>query len=335
MKTIVSSFPTSRLRRVREHAWCRDLVAETQLSVKDFILPLFIRDATTDPVIPAMPGVLRYSLEELVPFCQTVYDLGIRAIALFPHTPHHLKCEEGKEALNSNNLACQATRLLKKTRPELGVIVDVALDPYTTHGHDGILRDNHIANDETLEILAQMALTLAQAGVDIVAPSDMMDGRVGAIRQALDREGYQKTSILAYTAKYASALYGPFRDAVGSKGCLGKADKKSYQMDPANAREALREGAQDLWEGADMLMVKPGLPYLDIIYRLKETFSLPIFAYQVSGEYSSLKAAAQNGWLDYEAVLMETFISLKRAGASAILSYAALEAAKILKEDYT
>lgn len=335
LTVIVSPFPTSRLRRTREHAWCRDLIAETHLSIKDFILPLFIREPSIESVIPAMPGVFRHSLEELIPFCQTAYELGIRAVALFPCTPPHLKSQEGEEALNPNNLVCQATRLLKTAFPNLGVIVDVALDPYTTHGHDGVLRDNHIANDETLVVLAKMALTLANAGVDIVAPSDMMDGRVGAIRKALDSQGYEKISILSYSAKYASAFYGPFRTALGTKACLGKSDKKTYQMDPANALEALREGAQDTLEGADILMVKPGLPYLDIIYRLKETFTLPIFAYQISGEYSCLKAAAEKGWLDYEAVLMETFISLKRAGASAILSYAALDAAKILKKEHS
>lgn len=333
MTLMTAEFPQSRLRRTRQEAWCRDLVAETQLSVKDLILPLFVREKSAVREITAMPGVFRHSLEDVVSFCQKAYDLGIRAVALFPYTDPSLKCEEGREALNPDNLMCRATRLLKEALPHLGVIVDVALDPYTSHGHDGVLRRGEVANDETLEVLKEMALVLARAGVDVVAPSDMMDGRIGAIRQALDQEGYQNVRILAYSAKYASAFYGPFREALGSQSCLGKADKKTYQMDPANAREALREGAQDLLEGADMLMVKPGLPYLDIIYRLKEAFPLPIFAYQVSGEYSVLKAAAERGWIDYEKAVMETLLGFKRAGASAILSYAALDAAELLKKD--
>lgn len=333
MKLITAEFPQSRLRRTRQEAWCRDLVAETQLSVKDLILPLFVREESSSREIAVMPGILRHSLKEVVSFCQKAYDLGIRAVALFPHRDPSLKCEEGKEALNPDNLMCRATRLLKEALPQLGVIVDVALDPYTLHGHDGILREGVVANDETLEVLKEMALVLAGAGVDVVAPSDMMDGRIGVIRKALDKEGHQNVRILAYSAKYASAFYGPFREALGSQSCLGKADKKTYQMDPANALEALREGAQDLLEGADILMVKPGLPYLDIIYRLKEAFPLPIFAYQVSGEYSVLKAAAERGWLDYEKALMESLMGFKRAGASAILSYAALDAAELLKKE--
>jgi len=333
MKLMSAEFPQSRLRRTRQDAWCRDLVAETRLSVKDLILPIFVREKETSREIPAMPGVFRHSLEELISICQKAYDAGIGAVALFPYTNPELKCEEGKEALNPHNLMCQATRLLKDALPNLGVIVDVALDPYTSHGHDGLLRRGEVANDETLGVLKEMALVLARAGVDVVAPSDMMDGRVGAIRSALDGEGYQNVRILAYSAKYASAFYGPFREALGSQACLGITDKKTYQMDPANAREALREGAQDLLEGADMLMVKPGLPYLDIIYRLKEAFPLPIFAYQVSGEYSTLKAAAEKGWIDYEKALMESLLAFKRAGASAILTYAALDVAEILKRD--
>jgi len=332
MKLITAEFPQTRLRRNRQEAWCRDLVAETHLSVKDLILPLFVREKTTPREIAAMPGIFRYSLDELIPVCQKAYDLGIRAIILFPYTDPALKCEEGKEAWNPKNLTCQAVRILKDAFPHLGVIVDVALDPYTAHGHDGVLRDGKVANDETLEVLKKMSLVLAQAGVDVVAPSDMMDGRIGAIRKALDEESHQNVRILAYSAKYASAFYGPFREALGSLSALGKADKKTYQMDPANAREALREGAQDLLEGADMLMVKPALPYLDIIYRLKEAFPLPLFAYQVSGEYSMLKAAAEKGWLDYEKALMESLLAIKRAGASSIITYAALEAAEFLKE---
>lgn len=332
MAIMTAQFPQSRLRRNRQDPWCRDLVAETHLSVKDLILPLFVRDEKISKEIAAMPGVFRYSLDELIPICQTVLDLGIRAVALFPTTDPALKCEEGKEAFNPNNLMCQATRLLKKAVPDLGVIVDVALDPYTSHGHDGILKDGYVHNDETLEALQKMALVLVDAGVDVLAPSDMMDGHIGAIRQALDQRGYPNIRILAYSAKYASAFYGPFREAVGSLSLLGKTDKKTYQLDPANAREALLEGAQDVLEGADMLIVKPALPYLDIIYRLKESFPLPLFAYQVSGEYSMLKAAGEKGWIDYEKALLESLISIKRAGASCILTYAALEVAELLRK---
>lgn len=331
MSIITAQFPQSRLRRNRQESWCRDLVAETRLSVKDLILPLFVRDEETPAEIPAMPGAYRYTLSELKEFCQRVWASGISAVALFPATDVRLKCEEGKEALNPGNLVCQAIRVVKEAVPDLGVIVDVALDPYTSHGHDGVIRDGKVANDETLAILQEMALIQARAGVDIVAPSDMMDGRIGAIREALDRENFQHVRILAYSAKYASGFYGPFRTACGSSSALGKADKKTYQMDPANAREAMREGAQDVYEGADMLMVKPGLPYLDIVHRFYETFSLPIFVYQVSGEYSTLKAAAEKGWIQYDQALMETLIAFKRAGASAILTYGALEAAELLK----
>ena len=331
MKLITAEFPLSRLRRNRQDSWCRDLVAENNLTVKDLILPLFVREKDAPREIFAMPGIFRYTLDELVPVCQRAKDLGIGAVALFPFIHPRLKCEDGKEALNPNNLMCHAIRLLKNACPGLGVIVDVALDPYTTHGHDGVLRGGQVLNDETLEILKEMALIHAQAGVDVVAPSDMMDGRIGAIRKALDQEGYQNVRVLAYSTKYASAFYGPFREAVGTLSALGLADKKTYQMDPANGREALREGAQDLLEGADMLMVKPGLPYLDIIYRLKETFPLPIFAYQVSGEYCMLAAAGEKGWIDYEIALMESLIAFKRAGAAAIFCYPALEVAEILQ----
>lgn len=331
MKTLTAEFPQCRLRRNRQDAWCRDLVAETQLSVKDLILPLFVREKDTPREIPTMPGNFRYSLDELPAVCRRAYDLGIRAVGLFPYTENHLKSENGLEAINSQNLVCQATRIIKETVPELGVMVDVALDLYTTHGHDGVLRKGQVDNDESVKILTEMALVQAKAGVDVVAPSDMMDGRIGTIRQALDREGYQNVRILAYSAKYASAFYGPFRQALGSLSALGSADKKTYQMDPANAREALREAAQDLLEGADMLMVKPALPYLDIIYRLKESFPLPIFAYHVSAEYSILKAAGEKGWIDCGAAMMESLIAIKRAGASAIFTYAALEIAEQLQ----
>lgn len=332
MKLLTGEFPHSRLRRNRQDEWCRDLVAETQVSVKDLILPLFIRENKTPREISAMPGVFRHTLDELIPICKKAQSLGIRAVILFPYTDPTLKCAEGAEACNPNNLVCQAVRLVKSTFPHLGVMADVALDPYTSHGHDGVLRDGYVHNDETLKMLEKMSLVLAQAGVDVVAPSDMMDGRIGAIRKALDREGYENVRILAYSAKYASAFYGPFRDAVGSLSSLGKADKKTYQMDPANGQEALREAAQDLLEGADILMVKPGLPYLDIIYRLKEAFPLPLFAYQVSGEYSMMRAAAEKGWLDYEKALMESLMAFKRAGASGILTYAALDAAELIQK---
>lgn len=332
MTLLTAEFPQSRLRRNRQDAWCRDLVAETHLSVKDLVLPLFVRDEKAPHEIEAMPGIFRYTIDELVSVCQKAQDLGIRAVMLFPYTDPALRCEEGREACNPNNMICQAVRQLKSALPHLGVIVDVALDPYTSHGHDGVLRNSKIHNDDTLKILGDMALVLAEAGVDVVSPSDMMDGRIGIIRQALDHHGHEDVRILAYSAKYASAFYGPFRTAVGSLSLLGKADKKTYQMDPANAREALREGAQDLLEGADMLMVKPALPYLDIIHRLRETFPLPLFAYQVSGEYAMLKAAAEKGWLDYEKTMMESLIAIKRAGATGILTYAAIEVAEMLRE---
>ena len=324
MKLLTAEFPQVRLRRNRQEPWCRDLVAEHRLSSSDLILTLFVREKDASREVSAMPGIFRYTLDELVAVCQRAQNLGIRAVILFPYVSNDLKCEDGKESWNPNNLTCQATRLLKKVLPDLGIIVDHALDLYTTHGHDGVLRNDQVDNDETVDILVKMALAHAQAGVDVVAPSDMMDGRIGAIRKALDQEGYENVRILAYSAKYASAFYGPFRDALGSLPALGKSDKKTYQMDPANAREALREGAQDLLEGADMLMVKPGLPYLDIIYRFKESFPLPIFAFHVSGEYSMIKAAGNNGWIDPERVLMESLLALKRAGASAILTYGAL-----------
>ncbi len=332
MKTLIANFPQSRLRRTRQEPWCRDLVAETQLSVKDLVLPLFIRDSSISKDIPAMPGVFRHTLTELINQCKHARALGIRAVILFPYTDSALKCEKGKESCNPDNLLCQAVRILKKEVPELGVIADVALDLYTTHGHDGLVRDGQVANDETLVVLQRMSLNLAEAGVDIIAPSDMMDGRVGAIRQILDDNGHSHVQILAYSAKYASHFYGPYRKALGSISALGKADKRTYQMDPANALEALREGAQDIMEGADMLMVKPGLAYLDIIYRLKEAFSLPIFAFQISGEYTMLRLVAEQGLIDYEAALLETLIAFKRAGASCILTYGAIEAANILRQ---
>jgi porphobilinogen synthase len=326
------AFPRTRLRRNRRHDWSRRLVAEHVLTSADLILPVFVHDDKAARVpIPSMPGVDRLSIAALVDEAGKAKELGIPLIALFPATPPDLKTPGGDEALNPDNLVCRAVRAVKKAHPDLGVLCDVALDPYTSHGHDGVLRGGEVANDETVEILCRQALVQAEAGCDVIAPSDMMDGRVGAIRDALDAAGLDGVSIMAYAAKYASGFYGPFRDAVGSKNALGKADKRGYQMDPANGDEALREVALDIQEGADMVMVKPGLPYLDIIWRVKERFAMPTFAYQVSGEYSMLKGAIERGWLD-ASVAMETLLGFKRAGADGVLTYFALEAAKILKQ---
>ncbi|MCL4679508.1 MAG: porphobilinogen synthase [Alphaproteobacteria bacterium] len=324
------AFPAVRMRRLRAQPWIRDLVQETRVSVTDLIWPLFIIEGTgVREDIPSMPGVQRLSIDLAVDAAREARDLGIRAIALFPVTPAHKKTEDGREAGNSENLICRAVYAMKKNVPEVGIITDVALDPYTTHGHDGLLRDGVILNDETVEVLCRQALVQTQAGADVIAPSDMMDGRVGAIRAGLDRAGFSNTIILSYAAKYASAFYGPFRDAVQSKGCL-TGDKKTYQMNPGNGTEALREVALDLSEGADMVMVKPGLPYLDIVRDVKQTFGVPTFAYHVSGEYAMLRAAAANGWLDYPSALMETLACFKRAGADGILTYAAIDAARLL-----
>lgn len=325
-----SAFPALRMRRLRAQPWIRDLVQETRISVTDLIWPLFVIEGTgVREDIPSMPGVRRTSIDLAVEAAREACDLGLRAIALFPVTPSSKKTEDGREACNSENLVCRAIYAIKKSVPEIGIITDVALDPYTTHGHDGLVRDGSILNDETVEVLCRQALVQAQAGADVIAPSDMMDGRVGAIRHALDRAGYQNTIILSYAAKYASAFYGPFRDAVQSKGCL-TGDKKTYQMNPANAEEALREVALDLSEGADMVMVKPGLPYLDVIRDIKQAFNVPTFAYHVSGEYAMLRAAAAEGWLDYPSTLIETLACFKRAGADGILTYAAPDAARLL-----
>ena len=323
-------FPAIRMRRLRSSAWIRDLVQESLISVKDIIWPVFVIEGkgVREPV-PSMPGVERFSIDLAIEAVKNARDLGIPAVALFPITPKEKKSEDGREAGNAENLICRAVYALKKAVPDIGIITDVALDPYTSHGHDGLLRDGVILNDETVDILCRQALVQAEAGADIIAPSDMMDGRVGAIRKALDKGGYQDKVILSYAAKYASSFYGPFRDAVQSAGCL-TGDKKTYQMNPANSDEALREVALDLAEGADMVMVKPGLPYLDIIRKVKQSFHVPTFAYHVSGEYSMLKAASLNGWLDYEATLMETLLCFKRAGADGILTYAALDAARLL-----
>ena len=322
----------SRLRRNRKADWARRLVAENVLTADDLIWPLFLADgAQRRAPVGAMPGVDRVSVDEAVRVAERAVALDIPAIAFFPYTDAALKDEHGSEAFNENNLVCRACRAIKKEFPQLGLIADVALDPYTSHGHDGLMSGNRILNDESVAALVRQALVQARAGADVIAPSDMMDGRVGAIRAALDAEGFEEVQILAYAAKYASAFYGPFRDAVGSSGVL-KGDKRTYQMDPANSDEAMREVAADLEEGADMVMVKPGLPYLDIVRRVKDTFGAPTFAYQVSGEYSMIMAAAQNGWIDGEKAMMESLIAFKRAGADGVLTYFAPRAAQLLKE---
>jgi porphobilinogen synthase len=329
----VLQFPAHRPRRMRRDDWSRRLMQENHLSVDDLIYPVFLLEGKgQSQAVASMPGVNRVSLDLLLPVAQECVDLGIPVMALFPVIDASLKTPDGKEASNSNGLIPNAVRELKKLFPNLGIMTDVALDPYTSHGQDGVL-DEHgcILNDETTAILVQQALTQAEAGVDIVAPSDMMDGRIGKIREALEQKKLIHARIMAYSAKYASAFYGPFRDAVGSAKNLGKADKKTYQMDYANTDEALREVAMDISEGADMVMVKPGMPYLDIVRRVKEEFSYPTFAYQVSGEYAMLKAASQNGWLDHDAVMMESLMAFKRAGADGVLTYFALEAARLIK----
>ena len=325
----LGAYPQVRMRRNRSHDWSRRLVAETRLSVADLICPIFVQEAPGTSPVPSMPGIERYGPDSLVAACARVVELGIPAVALFPYLDASIKTPDCAEAANPNNLVCRAIRLVKRELPELGVICDVALDPYNSLGHDGLVVDGRILNDETIEVLIAQAQVQAAAGCDVVAPSDMMDGRIGAIRGALDDEGFQEVKICAYSAKYASALYDPFRDAVGSGDKLA-GDKKTYQMDPANSDEALREVALDIEEGADMVMVKPGLPYLDIVRRVKDSFGVPTFAYQVSGEYAMMKAAVANGWLDNDKIVMETLIGFKRAGADAILSYAAIEAAERL-----
>lgn len=326
------SFPQKRLRRTRSESWIRDLVEENSVRTHDLIWPVFVIDGeNVRQNIDSMPDVQRYSVDILVEECKKARDLGIKAIALFPITPNKKKTEDGRESYNHDNLMCRSLQALKKAVPELGIITDVALDPYTSHGHDGVIENGKIVNDATVEILCKQAVIQAQAGADIIAPSDMMDGRIGAIRKALDNAKLSDTMILAYAAKYASAFYGPFRDAVQSSGCL-QGDKKTYQMNPANSRESLHEVAMDLQEGADIIMVKPGLPYLDIIASVKSTFQVPTFAYHVSGEYAMLKAAAQKNWLDYDKTIMETMISFKRAGADAVLTYSAREIAALIRK---
>ena len=326
------NFPSHRPRRMRRDDWSRRLIQENRLSVSDLIYPVFLLEGQNQSqAVSSMPGVNRVSLDLLLDIAEECVALGIPVLALFPVIDATLKSPDGKEAFNPKGLIPTAVRELKKCFPDLGIMTDVALDPYTSHGQDGILDEQgRILNDETTAILVRQAVTHAQAGVDIVAPSDMMDGRIGKIREALEQQGLIHTRIMAYSAKYASAFYGPFRDAVGSAKNLGKADKKTYQMDCANTDEALREVALDISEGADMVMVKPGMPYLDIVRRVSEEFQYPTYAYQVSGEYAMLKAAAQNGWLDHDAVMMESLLAFKRAGADGILTYFALEAARLL-----
>lgn len=332
--TLHAPFPAGRPRRLRRDAFTRNLVREHMLSPHDLIYPVFVQEgAKRRDAVPSMPGVERLSLDLLLPVAEQCVTLGIPVMALFPVIDASLKTPYGDEAFNPDGLIPRVVAALKARFPELGVMTDVALDPYTSHGQDGLLDDTgYILNDPTVEVLVKQALTQSQAGVDIVAPSDMMDGRIGAVRNALESRGDIHTRIMAYSAKYASAFYGPFRDAVGSAANLGKSNKKVYQMDPGNSDEALREVAIDIAEGADMVMVKPGMPYLDIVRRVKDEFRVPTFAYQVSGEYAMLKAAAQNGWLDHDAVMLESLLAFKRAGADGVLTYFALDAARLLKQ---
>jgi porphobilinogen synthase len=321
-----------RMRRNRQHEWARRMVREHVLTADDLVWPLFVMDGDKARTpVPSMPGVERLSVDQVVREAERAAKLSIPCVALFPYTDPKLRDETGSEALNPDNLVCRAIRAIKKDVPEVGILCDVALDPFTSHGHDGLLRDGVILNDETVAVLVKQALVQAEAGCDIIAPSDMMDGRVGAIRKGLDAANFTDVSIMSYAAKYASAFYGPFRDAVGSAKTL-TGDKRTYQMDPGNSDEALREVALDIEEGADMIMVKPGLPYLDICRRVKETFGMPTFAYQVSGEYAMIMAAAQNGWLDGERAMVESLIAFKRAGCDGVLTYFAPRVAEKLKQ---
>jgi porphobilinogen synthase len=325
------AYPALRLRRNRKSPWARALVSENTLSVSDLIWPIFVIDGQgKEEKVSSMPGVVRQTIDIAVKRAEEAAKLGIPVIALFPNTDASLRTDDGREACNPENLVCRTVRAIKKAVPEIGIMCDVALDPYTAHGHDGLMKDGRIINDETIEVLVKQSLVQADAGCDIMAPSDMMDGRIAAIRGALEANGHQDVQIMAYSAKYASGFYGPFRDAVGSGGKL-KGDKRTYQMDPANTDEAIREVALDLAEGADMVMVKPGMPYLDIVSRVKREFGVPTFAYQVSGEYAMLMAAIQNGWLDPDKVVTESLLAFKRAGASGILTYFAMDVAKKLK----
>jgi porphobilinogen synthase len=327
----MSHFPALRLRRTRSTAWSRAMLAETHLGPQHLIWPLFVTSGwNVEEPIASLPGVSRWSVDGIVDRAKEARDLGIKCIALFPNTPRALRTEDGCEAVNPDNLMCQAIKAVKFSVPEVGILTDVALDPYTAHGHDGLVdAGGYVLNDATSDVLVAQALNQAAAGADIIAPSDMMDGRVGAIRDALEGQGHVNVQIMAYAAKYASAFYGPFRDAVGSGGLL-KGDKKTYQMDPANAEEALREVALDIDEGADSVMVKPGLPYLDIVRRVKERFEVPVFAYQVSGEYAMIEAAASVGAGDRDALVLETLLAFRRAGCAGVLTYHAAHAAKLL-----
>lgn len=322
-------FPRTRMRRNRTDAWSRALVREHALTASDLIWPLFVHDKSApEEKIASMPGVSRWSIEELVARAKEANEASIPAIAIFPVIDPSKKSPDGDEASNESNLVCTSVRAVKAAVPGIGIICDVALDPFTTHGQDGVVRDGYVANDETVARLCAQAVAQANAGCDVIAPSDMMDGRIGKVRDALDAAGHPNVRILSYAAKYASAFYGPFRDAVGSATNLGQGDKRTYQMDPGNGDEALREVAIDLEEGADMVMVKPGMPYLDVVRRVKDTFAVPTFVYQVSGEYAMLRAASQNGWLAWEKVIDESLLSMKRAGADGILTYAALDVAR-------
>ena len=331
MTPILPPFPTTRLRRMRSSGALRDLMRETTLTVNDLIWPVFVMDGEdAETPVDSMPGVMRMTVDRVAKAAEMATELGIPAICLFPYTDPSLKTETCEEAWNPNNLSNRAVRAIKQAAPDVAVMTDVALDPYNANGHDGIVRDGIIVNDESVEALVKMALAQAEAGADILGPSDMMDGRIGAMRSALEAAGHQNVTILSYAAKYASAFYGPFRDAVGATGAL-KGDKKTYQMDPGNSDEALRLVARDLAEGADMVMVKPGMPYLDICRRVKDAFGVPTYAYQVSGEYAMLKGAAMNGWVDGEKVMMESLMAFKRAGCDGILTYFAPEAARLMR----
>ena len=327
----INSYPRVRMRRNRMHEFSRRLVSENNLTVDDLIYPIFITyGLNKKEKINSMPGIYRFSLDRLETEIKYISSLNIPAIAFFPQTENKLKTSDGREAVNKNNLVCEAIRISKKVNPELGIICDVALDPYTDHGHDGVIIDNHIDNDKTLEILCQQSLIQAEAGCNIIAPSDMMDGRVGLIRDTLDKNGFINVQIMSYAVKYASAFYGPFRDAVGSSINLSNKSKNSYQMDPKNSDEALREIELDLNEGADMVIIKPGMPYLDIIHKVREKFKVPTYAYQVSGEYSMIKGAIDKGWFDEEKIIFESLIAFKRAGCNGIITYFAPYVAEIL-----
>ncbi len=327
-----AAYPALRMRRNRKSPWARAMVRENTLTAHDLIWPLFVIEGENkSEAVETMPGVSRWTVDMVVKQVEQAAKLGIPAIALFPNTSAKLRSEDAAEAFNPDNLVCRAVRAIKKAVPEIGVMCDVALDPYTSHGHDGLLREGHILNDESVQALVRQSLVQVEAGCDIIAPSDMMDGRIAAIRSALEKDGHQNTQIMAYSAKYASGFYGPFRDAIGSTATLS-GDKKTYQMDAANSDEAIREVALDLAEGADMVMVKPGMPYLDIVSRVKREFGVPTFAYQVSGEYAMIMAACNNGWLDPSRVIEESLMSFKRAGADGVLTYFALDVAKRLKD---